>query len=215
MKLWRTANAGVKLELDGISVLLDGVCREHSPYLGTSAPIREQLYAAPADITAFTHGHLDHFDRAYARSLYEKTLRPIYGPECLLKEGTSQDEVKLGGVTVTPISTRHLGKAGLDTPHMSFGIRGSQTALFTGDATPLFLRKMEPVDVLIAPYAYAITPNVWELVGQKAKHLVLVHMPPRSNDPLGLWSQMEETTRAKGPKLWIPEMNEVISIEKG
>lgn len=212
MKLWRTANAGALLEIDGITVLLDGVCRERSPYFGTPDPIREQLYAAPADITAFTHGHLDHFDRGYARSLYTKTLRPILGPECLLKEGITQEAVTLGGVTVQPIATRHLGKAGLDTPHVSFLIRGSQTVLFTGDATPLFLRKQEPVDVLIAPYAYAITPNVWELVGQRTKHLVLVHMPPKTNDPLELWPQVEKTVQTPGPKLWIPEMGEKLTV---
>ncbi len=212
MKLWRTANAGALLEIDGITVLLDGVCREQFPYFGTPDPIREQLCAAPADITAFTHGHLDHFDRGYARSLYTKTLRPILGPECLLKEGISQNAVTLGGVTVQPIATRHLGKAGLDTPHVSFLIRGSQKILFTGDASPTFLRELEPVDVLIAPYAYAITANVWAMAGQKAKQFVLLHMPPRNTDPYGLWSQVEATTANPGPKLWLPEMGEKLIL---
>ena len=47
MRVKRTANAGVLLELDGARILLDGVCGEIKPYLPT--PETEALLFAKAD----------------------------------------------------------------------------------------------------------------------------------------------------------------------
>lgn len=213
MELRRTANAGVLLTLDGVTVLLDGVCRELEPYMGTPAAERRAIEACPPDILAFTHGHMDHFDRAFARALYEKNLRPILGPESLLKEGTCQTPVTVGGVTVTPIRTRHVGAAGKDTPHMSFLIRGSKTVLFTGDASPVVWKSQERVDVLIAPYAYATVPGGWKVADTLADTLVLLHLPERERDPYRLWEMVENTTaQYPGPKLLIPQMGQPLRI---
>ena len=212
MRIRRTANAGVLLELDGITVRRDGVCREQAPYLGTPDAERDVLYACPPDITAFTHGHFDHFDRSFAQSLYKKTLRPILGPEFLLREGLCTGKAQHGAVTVEPIPSRHLGKAGMDTPHVSFLIRGSKRILFTGDASPLILKDLEPVDVLIGPYPFATTPHGWKLAGEKAKAFVLVHMPDRSNDPYDLWSLVDATTQAPGPRLWKPGLGQTVTL---
>ena len=211
MQLRRTANAGVLLTLDGTTVLLDGVCKQTGPYYGTpEAEIQGFLACAP-DITAFTHGHLDHFDREFAHKLYHKTLRSILGPEGLLKEGCACTQVRIGAVTVTPIPSRHIGKAGQETNHVSYLIEGSERILFAGDAAPTQFRNLR-VDVLIAPYAWAITPSAWRMAAQVADKLVLVHLPPRGTDPANLWDQVSNTVTDPGVRFWIPDMGETILL---
>lgn len=205
MQCRRTANAGVLLRMDGVTVLLDGVCRQSGGYYGTPDEQIQSLLACPPDITAFTHGHLDHFDRSFAQKLYHKTLRPILGPEGLLRDGSICQPVQVGAVTVTPIPSRHIGAAGKDTPHVSYFIQGSKRVLFTGDASPVALKDMR-ADVLIAPYAYATTASSWQLAAGIAPELILLHLPMPEQDPADLWSAVRETTAAPGPKLTIPEI---------
>ena len=213
MVIRRTANAGVLLTLDGVRILLDGVCKELSPYLGTPEHIREELLCCVPDILAFTHGHKDHFDRSFAQSLYEKTLRSVLGPEDILRQGMSEKPVRVGNTAVTPVKTRHIGKAGLDTRHMSFRIEGSKTVLFTGDAAPTQFKDYPKADVLIAPYAYAITPGGWQMAQKLADTVVIVHMPDRQNDPQGLWTALEQTTgQGSGVKLLLPDINEELQL---
>lgn len=209
MQCRRTANAGVLLTLDGITILLDGVNRPTDHYLGTPEREKEALLTCTPDITAFTHGHLDHFDRSFAQDLYHKTLRSILGPEGLLKEGCICEPVSAGKVTVTPIPSRHIGKAGQGVAHVSYLIEGSKKLLFTGDASPVQFRD-HSVDVLIAPYAYATTKSCWDMAGRIAKDFVLLHLPEKNNDPTGLWSMVTETTKAPGPGLFIPDLSETI-----
>lgn len=211
MRLRRTANAGVLLTLDGITVLLDGVCKQRGPYYGTPEAEIQALLACAPDITAFTHGHLDHFDREFAHKLYKKTLRSILGPEGLLKEGLCCGPVSIGGVTVGPVPSRHIGKSGQGIDHVSYRIEGSKHVIFAGDAAPTQFRDLR-ADVLIAPYAWAITSSAWHLASQVTKKLVLVHLPPRENDPAGLWRQVESVTRSPGPDLYIPDMGENLTF---
>ena len=207
----RTANAGVLITLDGTTILLDGVNRPTAYYESTPDAEKENLYTCSPDIIAFTHGHIDHFDRNFAQTLYHKTLRSILGPEGLLKEGGICQPVQAGSVTVTPIPSRHIGKAGQGVAHVSYLIEGSQTILFTGDAAPQQFRDLQ-VDVLIAPYAYATTPSSWKLSAGIAKTMILLHLPPRDTDPAGLWDAVTQTTQAPGPKLSIPKIGEHIVL---
>lgn len=207
MQCRRTANAGVLLSLDGVNILLDGVCRQTQGYFGTPESEKEALYACPPDITAFTHGHLDHYDRSFAQTLYTRTLRSILGPEGLLKVGTVCEPVSVGGVTVTPIPSRHIGKAGQGVAHVSYLIQGRKRVLFTGDAAPIQFRQVQ-ADVLIAPYAYATTVSSWQLSAAIAPELVLLHLPRRDQDPGGLWKAVEQTTQIPGPRLHIPHISE-------
>lgn len=211
MQCRRTANAGVLLTLDGITVLLDGVCRQSGAYYGTPEEEIQSLLACPPDITAFTHGHLDHFDRSFAQKLYHKTLRPVLGPEGLLKVGSICEPVQAGTVTVTPIPSRHIGVAGKDTPHVSFLVQGSKRILFTGDASPVALKDMR-ADVLIAPYAYATTPGSWQIASQIAPELILLHLPMPEQDPAELWRMVKETAKKPGANLTIPEMSQIVRI---
>ncbi len=203
MELVRTANAGVLLTMDGTSILLDGVCPPYANYLGTPENLRLSLLQNPPDALAFTHRHPDHYDEKFAEEFQNNTLRPI-----LWAEGNNV--VRVGNLTITPVLTRHMGKT--DIQHVSFIIEGSRCVWFTGDASPLVWgNKMLPKpDVLIATFAYACSPNVWKrtkLLG--AKHIVLLHMPDRSNDPHDLWRMVLETT---GGDLQIPKIEEKIII---
>lgn len=191
MIIKRTANAGVLLRMDEISVLLDGVCRELPPYLGTPDSVREELENNFPDVVAFTHRHEDHFDESFAQNYETLTLRPVIGPEfSILRE--------VGNIEIFSVPTRHIGKN--DVPHTSFVIKGRECVWFMGDASPLELKKfcaLPKPDVIIAPYAYAISNSAWrETKNTGAKAVVLVHLPMRENDPFGLWNAVETTTQS-------------------
>ena len=208
MELKRTANAGVLLTLDGVSILLDGVCREVSPYLATPQEEREALTGQWPRVVCFSHSHKDHYDPAYAAAFQAQTSRVLLGPESLPGSKASMEPVTVENVTVTPVVTRHIGAAGKTTQHASFVIRGSKTVWFMGDASPMQFRQtgLVPVpDVLIVPYAYCLTPEAWE-VTQKWNPgcVVLLHMPDRANDPVGLW---DAVNRVIGKNTNIPVLH--------
>lgn len=213
MELTRTANAGVLLKLDGVSILLDGVCREEYPYPATPPEIKAQLMEKMPDAVAFTHAHKDHYDPAFAAYALQKN-GVILGPEDC--QG-SMDPVTMGAVKITPIPSRHIGAAGKTTSHVSFVIEGSQCVLFTGDSSPLYWKDKTylPVpDVVVAPYAYAATPSALELVkGLGAKELVILHLPPCANDPYDLWTPVETTLKqGSGIHTAIPDLGETMYL---
>lgn len=210
MEIQRTANAGVLLKLDGVSILLDGLCDRVEGYLPTPEPLAQQLLQSPPDILAFTHKHPDHCSSAYLLPYKTKILRPILGPESLPAQ-----QIRVGEVTVTATETRHLGKTEPGLVHMSYVIRGSKTVWFMGDASPMQLKKLENFprpDVLIAPYAYANTASAWaQVMALSPKKVVIVHLPEREKDVFGLRRQVEETAGA-WEGLWLPEIGEIQSI---
>lgn len=210
MKLTRTANAGVLLELDGVTILMDGVCQEVKPYLATPPGIKAQLMETTADAVAFTHAHKDHYDPDFAAHILQKN-GVILGPaDC---NGT-MEPITVGPVRITPIPSRHIGAAGKTTPHASFVIEGSKCIWFTGDAAPSQWRQqsLPKPDVLLVPFAYCNTLTAWNLTQEKgASAVILLHMPDRQEDSVGLWSAVEETTNLP-PQLYIPSMGESFSV---
>lgn len=212
MELRRTANAGVLLKLDGILILMDGVCREVKPYPATSPEERARLMKPWPDIVAFTHAHKDHYDPAYAAAYREQTGRAILGPG---EVKGSTEPVSVGNVTVMPITSRHIGAAGKTVEHVSFIVRGTQCVWFLGDAAPGQWRERPDLpgpDLLIVPYAYVNTPASWQLTRNLgAKQIVLLHMPTREQDTLGLWNAVE-TTAGNAPQLYIPAMGQTLKF---
>lgn len=213
MQIKRTASAGVLLELDGVRLLLDGVCGEVMPYLPTPESERAALLASPPDAIAFTHGHADHCDPSFIPAYLEKAAGPIMGPADipLCQAGSKQ----IGSVTVAMVESRHLGKSD-GAMHCSYIVEGSQCVWFLGDAAPAQWRKRTDLprpDVLIAPYAYA-TGSSWQLCKDLgAKTVVLLHLPERSNDPFGLWDAVMQTVGEDPvPKLLIPAMGQTVCL---
>ncbi len=206
MKIRRTANAGVLIETDGLSILLDGVCNKIAPYEETPESIRKELRDNFPDIVAFTHIHGDHFDREYAELYKEKTLRSVLGPETFLFKS-------FGDIGITGISTRHIGK--FDIRHVSFILEGSKTIWFMGDASPLdFKGRMDlpAPDVVIVPFAYANTDSAWKITKSfGAETVVIVHMPERENDTYGIWEAVEKTIGNENG-VFIPKMGEIIKV---
>lgn len=184
MQIQRTANAGVLLELDGVTILLDGVCRAGETYLGTPDSIRARLEKSLPDAVAVTHAHSDHFDPEYGAHYTKLTGRPVLTPE------TGASPVSVGSVSVTAIPGRHIGPAYKDMPHVSYILQGSKTVWFMGDAAPSQWRgkDLPRPDVIIAPYAYANTEASWALTQSfGASDVILVHLPSPEIDPHGLW----------------------------
>ncbi len=203
----RTANAGVLLDLDGKRILLDGVCEPLPPYLGTPPALRQSLEQAMPDVLAFTHEHPDHYDPSYVKLYKETTLRSVYGPESLpfYEPGN--------GIRMLSFATRHIGKT--DIPHVSYVIRGSRTVWFMGDASPLSLKKMSDApkpDLLIVPFAYAITPTAWRITKETgAERVLLLHLPPKENDPERLLDAVKNTV-GEDPLLFTLNIGEKISL---
>lgn len=209
MEIQRTANAGVLLEMDGVSILLDGLCDGIDIYLPTPPAIAASLLADPPDVLAFTHNHPDHCSEALLLPYRKQNLRPILGPEYLPIKG-----MRIGEVTITPVPSRHIGKTEPGLAHHSFVIRGSKCIWFTGDAAPLQWKNRTDLpkpDVLIGPYAYANTKTAWELSCSLADEVVILHLPERHNDPYGLWQGVENTA-AGTSNLCIPKIGEKINI---
>jgi len=209
MELRRTANAGVLLKLDGVTILMDGVCRELKPYPATPPEIKAELTAHMPNAVAFTHAHKDHYDPVFAAEALRRN-GVVFGPACC--HGT-MEPAAVGTVRITPVSSRHIGGAGKVTPHASFIIEGSACIWFTGDAAPTQWNRLSlpKPDVLIVPYAYCNTPSAWEATkGYGAKAVVLLHMPMPEEDALGLWPAVRNTVGEDS--LYIPDMNETVKI---
>ena len=202
----RTANAGVLLELDGVRILLDGVCREVVPYPATPEHIRAMLLENPPDVMAVTHHHPDHYDPAFTAEYEKITNQKAVDPTCV---GSA---VQYGDVRILPVASRHIGK--FDCPHASFVIEGSHCVWFMGDASPNQWKNRTDLpkpDVIIAPFAYAATDAAWKITCSfKPKAIVLVHLPEREKDTFGLWTAVEKTI---GESVFIPEMEEFIKID--
>ena len=211
MEIQRTANAGVCLKLDGVSILLDGLSDRVEGYLPTPAAISEQLLTTPPDMLAFTHFHADHCSETLLFPYRKQNLRPILGPE-LLHMGV----VNVGNVKIKPIESRHIGKVEPGLQHVSFIIEGSKCVWFLGDASPLQWKNRTDLprpDVLIAPYAYANSKTAWDLSCSLTKRMVILHLPERDQDPYNLWNAVEQITAGESAmQLWIPEMGERIVI---
>ncbi len=206
LRIKRVANAGVLIEMNKVRILLDGICEDYYPYYGTPAAIRAELSKDFPDVVAFTHKHPDHFSKAYA-DLYQKTtLRSVLGPESSLIG-------EVCGVKVQGIPTRHIGRA--DVPHISFVIEGEKCIWFMGDASPLEMRKLADFpkpDILIVPYAFAITESAFKSAKALAPlKIVLIHMPDRANDENGLWDMVESTVGTDDSVI-IPDISEILSL---
>lgn len=203
MQIQRTANAGILLTLDGVTILMDGVCPDTHGYLGTPAPLREKLECNMPAIYAYTHNHSDHYDPAYA-ARYRQAGGVIIGPE--------DGSVTVGGVTVTAIPARHIGK--VDCLHAGFVVQGSKCLWFPGDSTPVKWRNRSDLpkpDVIAAPYAYAIASG-WEITRNLgAQDVLILHLPEKNNDPYDLWQAVTDTVKNE-PNVRIPEIGEIIKI---
>ena len=211
MEIQRTANAGVLLKLDGVSVLLDGLCDGVENYLSTPPAIARQMLENPPDILAFTHYHADHCSESLVLPYRKQNLRPILGPESL-----HLGSVRIGEVSITGIESRHLGKVEPGLQHVSYVIEGRQCVWFLGDAAPVQWKNRTDLprpDLLIVPYAYGNTKSAWELTCSLADKVVILHLPDRNADFYGLRHTVEQTTTNGGKAtLWIPEMGEWICI---
>lgn len=212
MEIRRTANAGVLLRLDGVKILLDGVCREVKPYPATPPQIREELLQEFPDVVAFTHAHEDHYDPAFVRAYLQKAAGPVLGPADI--PFCSTEDLRIGDVTIQAVDSHHMGKAE-PMGHRSYIIQGSRCIWFMGDASPLhWLEKDLPrPDVLLAPYGFAIGRG-WDI--SKALDpgaIVLLHLPDRRSDIYGLWDAVEHTAvHPAHPVVLIPQLGETIRL---
>lgn len=213
MEIKRTANAGVLLRLDGKRILLDGVCREVKPYLATPLELRGALLQEKPDVVAFTHAHADHYDPSFVSEYLQSAAGPIMGPADI--PFSTQDTIRVGEVTITPVDSHHMGKAE-PMGHRSYIIQGSKCVWFMGDASPLHWLERTDLprpDVLLAPYGFVIGRG-WEITrALNPGMLLLLHLPDRMGDIYGLWDAVEHTVASDShPIVLIPKMGETIRL---
>jgi L-ascorbate metabolism protein UlaG (beta-lactamase superfamily) len=206
MKIKRTANAGVLIEMNGFRILLDGVCEETEHYLGTPDDLKRELLEELPDAVGFTHLHSDHFLESYANAYKNKSLRPVLGSEC--------SHLKVGNVSLRAIPTRHLGKS--NTEHFSFIIEGERRIFFMGDASPSELKRLLAFgtpDILIVPFAYCNTESAWRnTLSSGAEEIILLHMPRVDADPYMLWNSVENTTNWENIR-YFAKISETITLQ--
>lgn len=213
MRIQRTANAGILLELDGKRILLDGVCEGFGAYLGTPDHLRKALHRQPPDALVYTHTHPDHYEELFVSHYLQNTAGPVLGPADIPCGVTGA--MRLGNVLITPVETRHIGRTdGCD--HRSYVLQGSGCVWFMGDASPLHWQKIANVpkpDVIVAPYGFLLAKGWDYCKSTGAKAIVVVHMPLRENDPHNLWEALENTLADQfGPAVYIPAMGETLVI---
>ena len=217
MEIRRTANAGVLIKMDGVSILLDGVCQEVSPYLATPPEEKKYLLENTPDLLVFTHEHSDHFDLRFAQEYQKRTGGNILAPMDIFGCITLRDAVQIGAVTVTPIPSRHIRCTDPTQEHFSYIVQGTQCVWFMGDASPLQWQNTEHLpkpDVLVAPYAYGSTEASWRRAKDLgAKIIVFLHLPNKENDPYALWQAVETvTSNDNSVRVVIPEIGTWISL---
>ena len=215
MEIRRTANAGCLLTLDHVKILLDGVCREEYPYLATPPAERAFLSAARPDAIAFTHAHRDHFDPQFDYPGGVPILGTAEISAAFPGHKVVSEALRVGNVSVTPVLTRHMGKASMEG-HFSFVLQGSKCVWFMGDASPLALDAMKEFpgpDVLIAPYPYASSPAAIRKVHMiHPDRIVLVHLPLKERDPEGLWPSVASAASQLQIPMIIPDMGQSLFL---
>ena len=206
MKIKRTANAGVLIDISGETFLIDGVCGEVFPYIKTPQHIRDEIIADYPDNVLFTHLHDDHYDDAFKKEYEKATLRSVIGPESLCSVG-------LKGAEIISVPTRHIGKS--DFPHTSFVISKNESVWFMGDVSSLAFKEFEGYkapDLLIVPYACVNTPSSLKATKSiGAKKIVVLHLPMRENDEYNLWDAVEKCIENE-ENIFIPEIGEILNL---
>ena len=202
MKITRCANAGIKLKIDNVSILLDGVCQKLDPYFETPQSVKEELLKNVPDIVAFTHKHPDHYDESFENAVKDKTV--VLTPD-------NARQIDAYGVTIKPVETRHIGAYKI--AHTSFVIKGSKCVWFLGDASPLGIRKMLDIpDVICAPFAYANTEFSFNgLKKYGAKQIIILHMPIEEKDTLNTRQIVEDIVK-NDSSVYIMDMGQTIEI---
>ena len=207
MEIRRTANAGVLLTIDDVTILLDGVCRQVLSYLPTPQAELQRLSETLPDAVAFTHHHPDHYDPSFAKVYEDATGRRILP--------TSHVSF-VGNVRIDAIPTRHMGKTDPNLQHVSFVLQGSRCVWFLGDAAPQQLKLLSEYprpDVLIVPFPYLATDvSVKQIETYLPCQIVLVHMPAKANDPDGIWEMVAPAMRKLGQWIRCPEIGENLTL---
>ncbi len=206
MTIKRTANAGVLLKMDGVSMLLDGVCGEIPPFFATPEHIRQELYATPPDMVAFTHTHTDHYDKEFSLFFEKSTAKKVLSPE-------NKGIFTVDGVTIRSVDSRHIGKN--DVEHISFVVVGTRCVWFMGDASPVTLKGMgnyPKPDVLFVPFAYLnskATVEHTKSVG--AAEIVLLHLPNAEKDEYNIGETVDAFIKGE-QNIHIPTMGETLEL---
>lgn len=207
MEIRRTANAGVLLKLDDVSILLDGVSRQVLSYLPTPPAEIQHLLQNLPDAVAFTHDHPDHCDPGFVDAYQNATGRKIlpYAPVSYV-----------GDIRVDAVQTRHMGKADPNLRHVSFVLRGSKCVWFLGDAAPQQLKLLSAYpkpDVLIVPFPYLATEvTLKQIEAFLPCQIVLVHMPSKDKDPDGIWEMVSPAIKKLGQWIHCPEICENLTL---
>lgn len=226
-------NAGIYLQMAGTSVLVDALEDGYTPYEAAGW----ELLSLGADALLFTHKHPDHFSprMSYAYLQRHPACRVFAGNEvvrCLSELGISEERLILlkpyvpeklnRDLALSAWPSRHMGPEYMHKEHFSLLLQGqSQRILFTGDAAPVhnsFEHGAEcvgRVDIMVAPYVYALYEPAQRMFGKSVDTDVLVvnHIPvPDAED---IRAHLRAIPRyARGYRMIVSETNSEVEVDK-
>ena len=196
-KVTLTANAGVIVNLDGTSILIDALHNTFAAEFSSLSEERSNQVLTLCDLTPPTailisHAHPDHYS---ASLIDEATLR--YPDACVIfpeRDFSGKTSMwKLGNITVTSVPLLH--RRAPEYPpadNFSFIIRhDNKTLFFPGDAEPtsdemkVLVSTFHP-DVAFLPFIWATLPSCRNvLAALNPKNAVLLHLPFPELDTFG------------------------------
>lgn len=226
-------NSGVYLRTAGMTLLVDALEEGYNPYEAAGW----ELLSLSADALMFTHKHPDHFSarmvfgylqqhpvcRVFAGKEVIRALAELRVPEERLVMLDDYVPAELNPkLTVTGWRARHLGPEYVHKEHYALLLQEeSQRILFMGDAAPVHnsfehgTEKIGKIDLMIAPYVYALYEPAQRLFGKSVQTDILVvnHIPvPDAEDIRG---QLRAIPReARDYKLIVSETNSEVEVDK-
>ena len=154
-----TSNAGLYIEIDGVSLLVDSIFQKDNDFDPLSEELEKEIFSkegmyADVDCILFTHGHYDHYDYQMSRRYMEMFPETkIAAPECVFAVGgwtvldfrsgrtimfneNKDGFFKIKDITVFYYSSRHLDYGFSNFSfHYSFIIKKGDISIFiSGDA---------------------------------------------------------------------------------
>ncbi len=197
-------NAGVCLHLGGQSILVDALEDGYPPYEGSDW----ELMSLPADALLFTHKHPDHFSarmvfaylerhtqcRVFAGAEVIESLKALRVEEKRLIRLLDYENTAINDeISVMALLTRHMGAEYRHKEHYSLLLEyKAKRILFAGDAAPVHNcfehngRSLGHVDIMVAPYVYAMYEPAQRLFGRAMQTdvLALNHIPQPDNEEI-------------------------------
>ncbi len=196
MKLTAICNAGILVESDGFSLLIDGISRDYAGFSGLddrqyAEILRQTGKFATLGGLIFSHCHPDHCDISRIQAV-QQMLKPCH---FFLPDASTPESgvMQIGPFRIEYVETPHMPHNGEDVRHFVFLICvDGQYLYFISDSMPDaqmhfdILGNRKPDWMFVNP-VHLSSPDTKHLLLELApKHLVAYHIPIDPGDQTGI-----------------------------